>query len=382
MKSFISGILVLSVIFITSCDNDNEKGDPDDCVSLKSINNGAVIEDRYIISLPSDENDTGGRKSLKALRLLQRNHLSDERLLNSFRGKNTNMVVTLTKAEAAQLSLDKEIIKIEPDRVVSMCACFTVVEPKLVTWNVSKVGYGDGTGKTAWVLDTGIDLDHPDLNVDQARSKSFIEGVDSPEDDNGHGTHIAGVIGAKNNRVGTLGVASDATIVGLKVLDEEGNGTVSSVLDALAYVSENAEAGQVVNISLSVENLSDILDVEIQSLANRGIFIAIAAGNEETDASNYSPGRANGKNIYTISAVDSLDRFATWSNYGNDAIDYAAPGVRILSTYAFGKYAYMSGTSMAAPHVAGILLINNGTVNTQGSALNDPDGVSDPIAHK
>ncbi|MBA4056291.1 MAG: peptidase S8, partial [Marivirga sp.] len=91
--------------------------------------------------------------------------------------------------------------------------------------------------------------------------------------------------------------------------------------------------------------------------------------------------RVSGKNIYTVSAIDSLGRFARFSNYGSDVVDYAAPGVRIISAYKNGTYAIMSGTSMAAPHVAGLLLISNGKLNTSGFAVNDPDNQPDPLAH-
>jgi subtilisin family serine protease len=152
-------------------------------------------------------------------------------------------------------------------------------------------------------------------------------------------------------------------------------------LNALSYVREHSNAGDVVNISISFPNISEILEEEIRDLASRGIYFTLAAGNQSGTANGYSPARTSGKNIYTISAVDSLNRFAGFSNYGNDVVDYAAPGVSVLSTYPDGRYAILSGTSQAAPHVAGILLVNNGKINSSGVAGGDPDGTPDALAH-
>jgi subtilisin family serine protease len=179
-----------------------------------------------------------------------------------------------------------------------------------------------------------------------------------------------------------LGIASEATIVALKVLGEDGEGTLSAMQSALAYVEQNASPGDVVNISLGLEGISDNLDQRVIRMANRGILFSIAAGNESKAAINFSPGRANGLNIFTVSAVDSLNRFANFSNYGNDVVDYAAPGVRIPSCFSNGRYAIMSGTSMAAPHVAGLLLIQGNKLTSHQSASDDPDGSPDPIVHK
>jgi len=255
------------------------------------------------------------------------------------------------------------------------------VEPSLVTWNINRVGYGDGIGKTAWIIDTGIDFDHPDLTVDATRSRSFITGQTSADDENGHGTHVAGIIGAKNNSFGVLGVASGANLVSLRVLNAEGVGTLSSIIQALAYVSTNGKAGDVVNMSLGeVANSPTLID-QVRNTASKGIYIAIAAGNDAEPANKYSPGNANGTNIYTVSAVDSLDQFAPFSNYGNDVVDYAAPGVHVQSTFSNGRYAILSGTSMAAPHMAGLLLLKGSNISTSGFAKNDPDNQPDPIAH-
>ena len=281
-----------------------------------------------------------------------------------------------------RLRQDSTISIIEQDRIIAYGTCFQVVEPKTITWNVQRVGYGDGTGKTAWIIDSGIDFTHPDLNADSARSKCFISGITSARDENGHGTHVAGIIGAKNNTFGVLGVASGANLVALRVFDKDGKGTLGSIIQALSYVNSNAKAGDVVNMSLGEDTVSNILDQAVQNTAAKGIYIAIAAGNDHKPASQFSPGRTNAKNIYTVSAVDSLDNFASFSNYGNDVVDYAAPGVKITSTYLNGKYAIFSGTSMATPHVAGLLLLKGSAITSSGTALNDPDGTPDPIAHK
>jgi subtilisin len=368
--------------FAVSCSQEDDVTETkivDECLSKSSETNGQIIEGEYIVTLPGP--DPAGR-SATASSVLEDNNLSAGHVVENFQGEYSYYVMRLSEREAAILKKDDRITAVEPDRKISICGCFSVIAPTTVTWNVNQVGYGDGSQKTAWIIDTGIDSDHPDLNVDKTVSKSFLAGESSYEDDNGHGTHIGGIIGALNNEIGVLGIASGARLVALKVLDEKGDGKLSSLLNALSYVKSNAKPGDVVNISIGFEEVSEILENEIRSIANRGVYFALAAGNESAEANSYSPGRTSGKNIYTVSAVDSLNRFAGFSNFGNDVIDYAAPGVRILSTFTDGRYAILSGTSMAAPHVAGLLLINNGSINAIGAAVNDPDGVADALAHK
>lgn len=384
LKKYHTLLFILAVSVFVACDQE-ESADPEgplvDCVTKTSSFHGEAVEGQYIVSFTKGTL-TSGRSSVAA-RTLEDHSITESQIKDVVEGTDvSNYVLNISKDKAEALKQQPGVVAVEPDRYLSINACFSVLEPKLVTWNVDKVGYADGTTKTAWILDTGIDLDHPDLNVDQTRSKSFNEGETSAEDNNGHGTHIAGIIGAKNNSIGTLGVASGATIVGLKILDENGEGLLSVALRAIAYVKSNGKAGDAVNISMGLEDVSDILEREIKAMADRGIFVVIAAGNESRPANNFSPARTSGKNIYTITAVDSTNRFASFSNYGNDVVDFAAPGVRILSTYKNGKYAIMSGTSMAAPHVTGLLLINNGELNSEGFAIDDPDGMADPVAHR
>ena len=381
----------ISVIIVGCKKNDNNDSGgttpiPPACVDQHGLRNGHTIDEQYIIAYKTSSLDahvaTLQRISEISRGILQRNKISSSAIEAAFQGGPGGFIAHLSTDEAARLKKDPAIEAIEPDRFVALSiACFTVAEPLLVTWNVKRTGFGDGTGKTAWIIDTGIDFDHPDLTVDTIRSRSFITGITSADDDNGHGTHIAGIIGAKNNAIGTMGVAAGATLVPLKVLDKDGNGKLSAIIEALGYVNGNAHAGDVVNLSVGEGSISTILDEQVENTAALGIYITIAAGNDSQPASNFSPGRANGKNIFTVSAIDSVDNFASFSNYGNDVIDYAAPGVHVLSTYLDGKYAYMSGTSMSSPHVAGLLLLKGNNLVTSGFAKNDPDSIADPIAH-
>jgi len=245
-------------------------------------------------------------------------------------------------------------------------------------WNITRVGGpGDGNGRTAWVIDTGLDFSHPDLVTDQGRSRSFLPNDSSAADANGHGTHVGGIIGAKNNSIGVVGVAAGATLVSLRVLDATGYGDDSGVIDAVDYlagivgaqVGVTASPNDVANLSLETGILQS-LDDAVVGLAGTGIRVTIAAGNDSSNASSYSPARANGDRVYTVAAFGQLakrDVWASFSNYGQSPIgpvDYAEPGVSITST-VIGGYGSKSGTSMAAPHLAGILLL--GSAATKGT---------------
>ncbi|MBA4058509.1 MAG: peptidase S8, partial [Marivirga sp.] len=209
----------------------NEPQTDDECLTVRGLNNGKVIEGQYIIAINHPEG-SNGRVEDATRALINRNKITDNRIVRVSDGALRSIVMKLSKSEADALSKDADVLYFEQDRVVSICACFTVIEPRSITWSVEKVGFDNGVGKTAWIIDTGIDLDHPDLNVDKVRSKSFIQDQTSANDENGHGTHVAGIIGAMNNRFGLLGVASGATLVALKVLDTEGEGLMSTVIAA------------------------------------------------------------------------------------------------------------------------------------------------------
>lgn len=234
-----------------------------------------------------------------------------------------------------------------------------------------------GAAGAAFVIDTGIDLDHPDLTVDLALSKNFVSRETSPDDLNGHGSHVSGTIAAKKgNGIGVVGVAAGARLVAVRVLNRRGSGSNADVIAGVDYVKAVGKAGDVANMSLG-GGVSSALDTAVLN-ASGVVKFALAAGNETDDANNHSPARVNGGNIYTISAVNSSDVFASFSNFGNPPVDYAEPGVSILSTWKDGGYNTISGTSMATPHMAGILLL--GGVRSGGTVKSgDPDGNPDTI---
>lgn len=301
---------------------------------------------------------------------------------------------TLPDAALKRLLDDPNVDYIEPDTLVWVSRPGKARPPKddgnttdppannqVTPWGISQVdGAKSGAGLTAWVIDTGIDYNHADLNVDTRRAANFVSrGKNSAKDGHGHGTHVAGTIAAIDNGIDVVGVAAGATVVPVRVLDNSGSGYMSWVIAGVDHVAAHASPNDVANMSLG-GGISTSLDAAIlRAAGNNNIRFALAAGNDSVNAANSSPARVNHANVYTVSAIDSNGDFAWFSNYGNPPVDIAAPGVSILSTAKGGGTSTMSGTSMAAPHVAGLLLLNS--LNTLGAAGNDPDGTPDPIAH-
>jgi len=246
----------------------------------------------------------------------------------------------------------------------------------------------------AFVIDSGVLSTTGDLNLVSTSSwhRSWVSGESAFTDGNGHGSHVAGTIAALANGKGVVGVAPGAQVVSLKVFDSSGGGaSYSSIIDAINHAvgvinNNGLDKGKVViNMSLG-GGFSSSLDTAVKNAASQNIRFALAAGNNGKDADNYSPAAAGDHpNVFTISAVDSQYKMASWSNWDRitstdnvDDVDFAAPGVSVLSYYKNGDLAYLSGTSMAAPHVAGLLLAGG----VQAGALVTPhySGTADPFA--
>ena len=280
---------------------------------------------------------------------------------------------------------DPRVKIFEPDEIVQLSLPRETARPQpgggqQTSYGLARVGGStDGTGKTAWIIDTGIDLDHPDLNTSRNCHASFVRSNTTPDDGNGHGTHVSGIIAAKNNSIGTLGIAANAFVCAVRVLDNAGSGQYAWIIAGVDYVAANGVAGEVANMSLGGSGSNATLEQAVLD-ASAKVKFSLAAGNDGANANNFTPARVNGPNIYTVSAIGSNDCLASFSNYGNPPVDYAAPGVSILSLYKGGGTKTLSGTSMAAPHVAGILLA--GSIRADGTVCGDKDSTPDPIAHR
>ncbi|XP_041453349.1 aqualysin-1-like [Lytechinus variegatus] len=207
-----------------------------------------------------------------------------------------------------------------------------------------------GNGITAYIIDTGIKSSHSDFGGRVKEVHNLLN--DRKEDCNGHGTHCAGTVGSN-----TYGVAPGVQLVGVKVLDCYGAGSTSTVIAGVDLVAEKATSGKsVASMSLG-GGASRTMDNAVEDLISKNVPTAVAAGNDNKDASNYSPARV--ESAYTVGATDSSDRRSSFSNYGAK-VDLFAPGTSITSTWINNNWdtKTISGTSMATPHVAGAIAIN------------------------
>jgi subtilisin len=229
------------------------------------------------------------------------------------------------------------------------------------TWGVKRIGGGTlhaadalGAGVRIAVIDSGIDYRHPDLAANYAGGFDFVNSDNDPMDDNGHGTHVAGTVAAVRNGSGVVGAAPAARIYGLKTLSASGSGSFSNMIAALEWCVQNGI--QITNNSYgSSQDPGTIVQQAYDNAAAAGILHIAAAGNTGTVS-----GRGNNvgwparyDSVVAVAATTSADARASFSSTG-PAVELAAPGVGINSTLAGGGYGSYNGTSMAAPHVAGV----------------------------
>ncbi|MFA8298900.1 MAG: S8 family serine peptidase [Hyphomicrobiales bacterium] len=394
----LSTLLLVVTIAFTSCKKD-KVAEVQNEIETVSVDPNA-IPGQYIVVLDSKRMGTVKRTSNYEERTeLFKNQIlsiigtqkmsSDMEILNVYSSAITGFAAKLSKEDVARLKNLPEVISVESDRKMQLdqreLSPISTELPRVradyFPWGINYIGGAyQGEGKVAWVIDSGIDLDHPDLNVDQTKGRCYCVYYSSnpgPNDDNGHGSHVAGTIAAKYNSIGVVGVAANATVIPVKVVNSTGHGTESDCVKAVDYVSYNGKAGEVANMSLGYSP-NTILDNAVKNAAAKGIKFAIAAGNEHSNAQYVTPARVVATNVYKAAAINSSGSWASFSNYGN-VVDWALPGVGVWSTYKNGEYSKLDGTSMASPHLAGMLLITS-NIKTKGHVTCPYDNKSYKIA--
>ncbi|HEY1013194.1 MAG TPA: S8 family serine peptidase [Herpetosiphonaceae bacterium] len=268
----------------------------------------------------------------------------------------------------AALKANPEIEFAEPNYIAS------------VTWTPNDPGYGQQWGwnkiqaPQAWdvtqgsssvvvaIVDTGIQANHADLDSKIVAGYDYVDNDSTPQDGNGHGTHVGGTVAAEtNNSTGVAGTCPNCKLMPVRVLGNDGSGSYEGIASGITYAADNG--AKVINLSLGGTSGSSTLQNAVNYAWNKGVFLACAAGNSNTSSASYP---AYYGNCFAIASTTSSDARSSFSNYGS-WVEVAGPGSDIYSTWNNGGYNTISGTSMATPHVAGLagLLASQGLSNSQ-----------------
>jgi len=409
---------MFSALVISSCQDENFSEGTVETIVEPTSTEGKIIPNQYIVVFKDSKIEPASKilektsftsraekansvrdiseVSIKKMNfILSENDLDPSKVISYYTTKISGMAINLGDEEFQKLSKNPNVAAIEYNRVVELPK-FEVEEvisgdglqkmAQQTPCGITRAGGAvDSSGKDAWiwVIDSGIDLDHPDLNVvtNSRYARSFVGG--SPNDCNGHGTHVAGTAAAVNNGIGVVGVSAGASVVPVRVFGCNGGSSTATILAGINHVGEFDLAGDVANLSLGgffgsgCSNNSSYLRA-LSSLANGGTRIAIAAGNSAANAAGYQPACINGNNIYTVASMTCNRSFSSFSNFNMNPIDVIATGSSVRSTYLNGGYATLSGTSMASPHVAGIMHARGNGPRTSGTVRSR--GENYPIA--
>ncbi|TQK44311.1 peptidase inhibitor I9 [Streptomyces sp. SLBN-118] len=372
------GVAVLALALLTASPTSTAATE-----SAPSSHSGQ-IPGRYIVTLADTTEDAADMDAAVDASVQQASTLGAV-VRHVYRYAAHGYAATMTPAAAAALAADPHV-SVQPDRWVRVAAQTVPTGVDRAEADKSPTAAIDGkdtrVNADVAVIDTGVNLSHPDLNVYRAGGKNctapalpFLPPM-PPEDYHGHGSHVAGIIGALDNNTGVVGMAPGVRIWPVQVLSASGFGSTADVICGIDYVTQHAGQIEVANMSLGGEGTDDgncgrtngdAMHRAICDSVAKGITYTVAAANDHADAKNTTPAAYD--EVITVSALadfdgkpggagrptcrtDQDDTFADFSNYGAD-VDLIAPGVCIRSTYRFGGYSTLSGTSMAAPHVAG-----------------------------
>lgn len=313
----------------------------------------------------------------------------NQAVLDRFVVDSEFIVVDLTPTQRDNLIQSFPELKITPDIVLSIPQPLrpfseTKTQAQTIPWGVKVIQapqahvYSQGANVKVCLIDTGVDKTHKDLAGNIVGGRNYVKKgtkVNPTEwgDDNGHGTHVAGIVAAVKNSFGVVGVAPKAKIFAVKALDRRGNGYLADI--AKGVVECVNTGAKIINMSLGASSdptVDSPLKRAVQFAVSSGVIVVAAAGNEGKNISGYIP--AGYENVMAVSAVNSKLKFPSWSNFGLSAGDVAAPGVNVYSTWKGNSYATLSGTSMAAPHATGVvaLSIAAGTGRVATTNLGEP----------
>ena len=339
-----------------------------------------------------NDNNQERQKNLDKLKeVRQKKNIKESSVLSEYADVTVGFSAKLTDKEKKDLEADPEIegvyldysFNIGPGIPESDINTTPVgVSPtstQTIGCNITNAGgFVDGSSKSTsiWLLDTGADMDHPDLNIQKNATfaKSFVP-YQAIEDLSGHGTHCAGIAAAKNNSFGVVGVSAGAKIIPVKVLNNNVDGQVSWLLAGLNHVAKYDIPGDVVSMSLggsvssNCENLIPALRYAIKAMGMAGTWIVMGAGNDGDDAAKFLPGCINGTRVLTVGSIDCRNACSSTSNFNLSVVDWVATGENVFSTYKNWGYAKLSGTSMSTPAVAGIVHSKNNYPASGGTVI-------------
>ncbi len=345
-------------------------------LQLTSSDAAAAAQDRYLLTGPDSQAlkemvESSGGRTVSRLRyhsgwVIELDSAQAFRVRNILALRAMTQLNGLHGASSDQIELlerDKEMHLIDAARPAIVSNDPSLFTSQKTPWGIRMVHAPEafdisrGKAVTVCVVDTGIQTGHPDLKDaivggDNTLTHPEDPGQDLPlyEDDQGHGTHVAGTIAARDNEIGVVGVAPEAKIFAVKSLNSRGSGSFSTVAEGIR--SCIAHGAQVINLSCASDDDSEVIRRAVNDAIHEGVVIVAAAGNEKSGVKN--PARLPG--VIAVSALSKNHDLARFSNRGPE-ISFIAPGEEILSTYIRGSYAYMQGTSQAAPHVTGVVAL-------------------------